>query len=181
MRDERIKKTLVTEDRATRHESDVSRAPPEDTMVSSEERLRAWKDDWTQEALPKLPELKGWHLCWLSSTNVYDSIDKRIRLGYQPVRADECPGYEQFRIKAGEHVGYIACNEMLLFKLPMDVYQEVMTHFHHDLPMDEAGKVRTSMESSLNMRDRNGRPLAQIEGTGIADLTESTRAPTFSG
>lgn len=181
MRDERIKRTLVDEDRATRHEADAPRAAPEDSMVSAEERRKAWKDEWTQEALPKVPDLKGWHLCWLSTTSTYDSIDKRIRLGYQSVRADECPGFDSLRVKAGEHTGFIACNEMLLFKLPMEAYQDVMTHFHHDLPNEEADKIRTEMEAKLNMRDRSGRSIAQIEGDGLRDLNAPVRAPTFTG
>ena len=86
--------------------------------------------------------MDGWHLCWLSTTNSYDSIDKRMRLGYVPVKADELPGYEDYRVKSGEHVGFISCNEMLLFKLPMDIYQEVMTYHHHDKPREEAEKIR---------------------------------------
>ena len=85
--------------------------------------------------------MDGWHLCWLSTTNSYDSIDKRMRLGYVPVKADELPGYEDYRVKSGEHVGYISCNEMLLFKLPMDIYQEVMLYQHHEKPREEAEKT----------------------------------------
>ena len=54
-----------------------------------------WSEEMTQSALPKLPSMDGWHLCWLSTTNSYDSIDKRMRLGYVPVKSDELPGYEE--------------------------------------------------------------------------------------
>jgi hypothetical protein len=66
-----------------------------------------WKDEWTQSALPNAPLIPGWHVCWLSTTNSYDSIDKRVRLGYIPVKEQTmCPGLRTHRVKAGEHTGY---------------------------------------------------------------------------
>jgi len=124
--DSRLKKSLSAGGRESRASLDKSREAPEETFVSADERRKMWKDEWVQSALPNAPEMPGWHMCWLSTTNSYDSIDKRIRLGYIPVKAEDYPGFENYRVKAGEHVGYIACNEMLLFKIPMDVYQDIM-------------------------------------------------------
>mgnify|MGYP003333888079 CR=1 FL=1 len=123
--DSRLKKNLSAGGRESRASLDRVREAPQDQFVSSEERRKMWKDEWTQSALPNVPDMPGWHLCWLSSTNAYDSIDKRIRLGYVPVKADEMPGFDNYRVKAGEQTGYIACNEMILYKIPMDVYQDV--------------------------------------------------------
>jgi hypothetical protein len=103
--DSRLKKNLNAGDRENRGSRDTIREAPEDKMASSDERRRMWKDEWTQSALPTVPEMKGWHVCWLSTTNSYDSIDKRIRLGYVPVKADELPYMENNRVKAGEHEG----------------------------------------------------------------------------
>ena len=140
-----------------------------------------WSEEWTQSALPKLPNMDGWHPCWLSTTNSYDSIDKRIRLGYVPVKADELPGYEDYRVKSGEHVGYISCNEMLLFKIPMEIFQEVMTHMHHDKPREEAEKIKIQLES-LQGRDSNGKSLLGVEGDGMGSIEQQpNRSPVFSG
>lgn len=106
------------------------------------ERQKVLKHSWTQSALPAIPKMKGWHVCWLSTTNSYDSIDKRIRLGYVPVKADELPEMRNNRVKAGEHKGFISCNEMLLYKIPMNMYQEIMSYFHHEAPLKEANKIR---------------------------------------
>ena len=138
-----------------------------------------WSDEWTQSALPNAPELPGWHVCWLSTTNGYDSIDKRVRLGYVPVKAEEIDGFENHRVKAGEHVGYIACNEMLLFKIPEDIYQEIMTHFHHDQPMEEANKIKVQAESQVG-RDSSGRKLGQVEGEGLGNIDKPLSAPVFA-
>jgi hypothetical protein len=117
--DSRLKKSLSAGGRENRASLDPSREAPEDQFVSADERRKMWKDEWTQSALPSVPEMKGWHLCWLSTTNSYDSIDKRIRLGYSPVKAEELPGMDNNKVKAGEHAGFISCNEMLLYKIPM--------------------------------------------------------------
>lgn len=178
----RLKKSLNAGGRHDRASEDAGRRAPEEKFISSQERRKMFSEEWTQSALPKLPEIDGWHLCWLSTTNSYDSIDKRIRLGYVPVKADEFPGYETYRVKSGEHVGYISCNEMLLFKLPMDIYQDIMTYQHHEKPREEAEKIRVQVENLQGQRDSNGRPLLSVEGEGIGSIEQQpNRTPVFSG
>ena len=176
--DSRLKKSLSSGSRETRSSEDASRKPPEDSFVSSEERRKMWKDEWTQSALPNAPHIPGWHVCWLSTTNSYDSIDKRIRLGYVPVKAEEIQGFENYRVKAGEYVGYVACNEMLLFKIPEELYQDIMTHFHHDQPLEEANKIKVNAEQQVG-RDSSGRRLGQVEGEGLGDIDKPLPAPVF--
>ena len=177
--DSRLKKSLSAGGRETLANRDASRESPEDTFVSAEERRKMWKDEWTQSALPNVPALKGWHLCWLSTTNSYDSIDKRIRLGYTPVKSDDIPGFENWRVKAGEHTGFIACNEMLLYKIPEDVYQDIMAHFHHDAPLEESGKIKMNAENVQGGRDSSGKSLGQVEGDGLGNIDKSLPAPIF--
>ena len=178
----RLKKSLNAGGRQDRENGESSRQTPEDKFISAQERRKMWSEEWTQSALPKLPNIDGWHLCWLSTTNSYDSIDKRIRLGYVPVKSEELPGYEDYRVKSGEHVGYISCNEMLLFKLPMDIFQEVMTHLHHDKPREEAEKIRVQVENLQGQRDSHGRSLVNVEGEGIGSIEQQpNKTPIFVG
>ena len=178
----RLKKSLNAGGRNDRGSEDASRSAPEDKFISTQERRRMWSEEWTQSALPKLPNMDGWHLCWLSTTNSYDSIDKRIRLGYVPVKSEELPGYEDYRVKSGEHVGYVSCNEMLLFKLPMDAYQEIMLYQHYEKPREEADKIRVQLESLQGQRDSNGKRLVDVEGEGIGSLDQQpSKLPVFSG
>jgi len=180
--DTRLKKSLSAGGRETRASEDASRAAPEGKFMSAQERRKMWSDEWTQSALPKVPELAGWHLCWLSTTNSYDSIDKRLRLGYVPVMADEFPGFDNYRVKAGEQTGFIACNEMILYKLPMEIYQEAMLQMHHELPMDEADKVRLQVEQLQGNRDSNGKSLVNVEGEGFGEFDRNNvKLPVFYG
>jgi hypothetical protein len=176
--DSRLKKSLSAGGRENRASLDKSREAPEDNFVSTDERRKMWKDEWTQSALPSVPDMKGWHLCWLSTTNSYDSIDKRIRLGYVPVKAEELPGMDNNKVKAGEHAGFISCNEMLLYKIPMELYQDVMAHFHHEAPLEEANKIRLQAEQAVG-RDSSGRKLGQVEGEGLDFADKQLPAPVF--
>jgi hypothetical protein len=179
--DSRLKKSLQAGGRNDRASEDASRRPPEEKFMSAQERRKMWSDEWTQSALPKTPVIPGWHLCWLSTTNNYDTIDKRMRLGYVPVTADEIPGFDSYRVKAGEHVGHVSCNEMLLFKLPMDVYQDVMAQMHYEAPREEVDRILSQAESA-GAKDSSGRRLVQVEaGMDRYDQQQPNRAPVFEG
>ena len=179
----RLKKSLTAGGRHTRASEDHSRLPAEESFASTQDIDQMWSDEWTQTALPKVPDIPGWHLCWLSTTNSYDTIDKRIRLGYTPVLADELPGFENYRVKAGEHVGHISCNEMLLFKIPMDLYQRVMTHFHYQKPMEATQAIMERMEELQQGVDSSGHRLLKTEGEGFGNVAKSSvnRPPVFEG
>jgi hypothetical protein len=180
MNDDRIKKTTTPTSREDRATEDESRRPPEDVNVSAEQRRKMWRDSWTQSALPQLQTLPGWHLCWLSTANQYDTIDKRMRLGYVPVKAEELGITDVSRVKDGEYAGFISCNEMLLFKIPMEAYQEVMTMMHHDAPNDDSANIRRKVEE-MQARDNNGKVLGSVEGDGLAAIAEQRPAPVFAG
>lgn len=179
MTDQRLKRNnnAGRESRATQ---DESRRSPEDHMVSSEERRRMFRSEWLQEALPTPPAIPGFHLCWLSATNQYDPIHKRVRMGYIPVKAEELPGFENYRVKAGEQEGFVACNEMLLYKIPEDVYQDAMAEMHHYAPLDEQEKIKMQQEQFVSSaRDSNGKALIQVENDGI-NINQNIQAPSFT-
>lgn len=158
--------------------ADASRKAPEEKFVSSEERRRMFRSEWLQEALPTPPEIPGFHLCWLSSTNQYDPIHKRLRMGYTPVKAEELPGFENFRVKAGEHEGFVACNEMILYKMPEEIYQEIMMEMHHNAPLDEQEKIKVQQDQLLSAKDSNGKRLGIVEGDGM-NFDQTAQAPQF--
>jgi len=179
MMDDRLKKNTRA-GRESRSSEDDSRKAPEEKFVSSEERRRAFRSEWLQEALPTPPEIPGFHLCWLSTTNQYDPIHKRLRMGYELVKAAEVSGFEAYKVKSGELEGCVSCNEMVLYKLPMDLYQEIMMEMHHNAPLDEQDKIKIQQEQlQSNARDSNGRALIQLENGGTA-FDQNVKTPVFS-
>ncbi len=69
---------------------------------------------------------------------------------------------------------------MLLYKIPMDVYQEVMAHCHHEAPLDEANKIRSQAESVAG-QDSKGKKLGSFEGDGLDNIDKPIPAPVFQG
>ena len=67
---------------------------------------------------------------------------------------------------------------MVLYKMPLDIYQEIMTEMHHNAPMDEQEKVKIQQDQLLNAKDSNGRRLGQVEGDGM-NFDQTVPAPIF--
>mgnify|MGYP003704959851 CR=1 FL=1 len=118
MTDERLKKSAGS-NRTNRAE--VDRQATENREVSETERLEMFRQQLFQSALPDLPKIPGYHTVWLTTTNPRDSIQGRIRLGYEPVKPEDVPGWEYATIKTGDWQGFIGVNEMLAFKLPISL------------------------------------------------------------
>lgn len=176
--DERLKKASATAVRGDRVEADSSRTQLDGTAMSMEERRRMMRSEWTQEVLPTPPANPGWHYCWLSTTNSTDPIYKRVQKGYEPVKSSEIPGFAQYRMDQGEFEGCIACNEMILFKLPEELYQDYMTYLHYELPNEEESMLRANATAAVNGQDSNGRELGNVEG--FDSLGTRVRPPQFA-
>ena len=173
--DERLRKAAATPVRADRDSADTQRTQQDGTAMTLEERRRLMRSEWVQEVLPTPPAIPGWHYCWLSTTNASDPIHKRIQRGYEPVRASEIPGFMQYKVEQGEYEGCVACNEMLLFKLPQELYEDYMMYVHHDRPLEEEEVIREN--ARISEQDSNGRALGEVEG--FDTLGRRVRTPTF--
>lgn len=143
MSDERLKKS-AGDNRAAREMED--RTKTENRELSDDERVEMFRQQFFQSSLPDLPKIPGWHTCWLTTTNPRDSIQMRIRLGYQPIKPEDVPGWEYATIKTGEWNGFVGVNEMLAFKLPMSLYEKYMKEAHHDAPLREEDKLTDTAE-----------------------------------
>jgi hypothetical protein len=139
------------------------------------ERLDAFRDRWQNSALPDIPKniIPGFHLCWLSMTNTYDSIDKRMALGYEPVKASELgKGFEGLgKMSSGKFEGCVSCNEMVLFKLPEDVYQEVMRMLHLEDPLEHQRNITAQVRDTAQ-GNKGGRSV--LEG-GLLEMEKETQ------
>jgi hypothetical protein len=169
--DDRLKKELGV---GRRSRAMDDRNVTERREVSEDDRLEMFRQQLFNDALPDLPELPGYHMCWLTTTNPRDPIHRRMQLGYEPVRPEEIPGMEYASIKTGEYAGMIGVNEMLAFKLPMSLYQKFMQEAHHDAPLREEDKLAETANLMREQAARMGASL--IEGDGMADLRQEAPA-----
>jgi hypothetical protein len=148
MEDGRLKRVdgRTRQGRATR-----DRNVTEDRELSDTERRAMLRNEFLHEALPNPPAMPGFHMMWLSTNHQYDTIQRRMRLGYVPVSADEVPGFETLKLKAGQWEGCVGVNEMVLFKIPEDVYRTYMEEFHHNMPLEEEGKLKEMVDQAVAM------------------------------
>jgi len=177
MANTRIKRDV--EDRlADRVQETKERIAIEDpSNKTKRERAEAFRDKWQNSALPDMPEniIPGFHLCWLSTTNNYDSIDKRMALGYEPVKASELgKGFEGLgKMSSGKFEGCVSCNEMVLFKLPEEIYQEVMRMMHLEDPLEHQRNITDQVRSTAQ-EGKGGRSI--LEGGVLEMEKEAARA-----
>lgn len=161
MSDERLKK--AADNRASREGAD--RPVSENRTVLEDERVEMFRQQFFQSALPDLPSLPGWHVCWLTTTNPRDSIQMRTRLGYEPVKPEDVPGWEYAAVKTGEWQGFIGVNEMLAFKLPQSLYLRYMEEAHHNAPLREEEKLTETAAFMAQQARASGSNLEMGDGT----------------
>ena len=172
--DERLKKTKEEgrEDRAMQ-----DRAVTENREISDDDRLAMFRQQFFQAALPDLPKIPGYHVCWLTTTNPRDTINMRMRLGYEPVKPEDIPGWEATTVKSGEWQGLIGVNEMLAFKLPISLYERYMQEAHHDAPLRELEKLTDTAEFLQQQAENSGTYL--VEGDGMQDMRQDRGRAKF--
>jgi hypothetical protein len=171
MNDERLKKSAgdlrtnrAMEDRAVTH----------DRAISDDERVEMFRQQFFNSSLPDLPKIPGWHMCWLTTTNPRDSIQGRIRLGYEPVKPEDVPGWEYATLKTGDWAGFIGVNEMLAFKLPMSLYSRFMQEAHHSAPLREEEKLTDTAEF-LEQQARSSKSKLMV-GEGNMEMGQQREA-----
>jgi hypothetical protein len=142
--DDRLKKELGVS-RQSRAAED--RTITENREMTDDERLEMFRMNLYNDHLPNIPDIPGYHVCWLTTTNKSDTIQQRSRLGYELIRAEDVPGMELVTQKTGEYAGCIAVNEMLAAKLPLSLYYRYMQEAHHDAPLREEDKLAEVADS----------------------------------
>lgn len=165
--DERLKKELGV-GRQSREMED--RQVTQNREVTDDDRLEMFRAQLFNDALPDLPNIPGYHMCWLTTTNPRDPIHRRIQLGYEPIKASEVPGMEFASVKTGEWAGMIGVNEMIAFKLPETLYQRFMQEAHHDAPLREENKLAETAEIMRQQAEGSGSTL--FEGDGLMEMRE---------
>lgn len=162
--DSRLVKSAGGENRSDRNTADAERVEKDGTALSAEERRALLRDQSVQTILPAPPEIPGFHVCWLTTTSSTDPIYKRMQLGYLPVTLSEIPGYPMIDVvKEGTHKGCISCNEMLLFKIEDERYQDLMAIYHFDMPREQEQGIYESVMGG-STEDSNGKRLDLVEG-----------------
>lgn len=176
-RDARLANRGQSDQRQDRSEQD--RPATEIREVSDATRLEAFRAQMFQTTLPKLPDIPGYHTCWLTTTNPRDPIMTRLNWGYEPIKAGDVPGFDSVSLKTGEYAGCIGVNEMIAFKLSLSLYEMFMTEAHHKLPNEEEEKLNATLELIADEARKKGAKV--LAGDGTAALGKGPPRPKFEG
>lgn len=174
MDDERLKKELTADligsRETTRRARD--RAAPDAREQSTQDLLERFRQNMYTGVLPDLPEMPGYHVCWLSTTHPSDTIAKRLHMGYELISLAEYPALAHASVKTGEYAGCIGINEMIAARIPEELYQGYMEIAHHEAPRDlEESQVRKV--DDLGEAARREKTALIVEGDGNEDMRRS--------
>jgi hypothetical protein len=158
--DDRLKKELG-DSRRTRGHTD--RLATENRAYTEDERLEMFRMQLYNDRLPNLPEIPGYHVCWLTTSNAGDTIQSRSRMGYELIRAEDVPGMDLIIQKTGDYVGCVMVNEMIAAKLPTSLYLRYMQEAHHDAPLREEEKLEDTAQLMRDQAERSGGRLIESD------------------
>lgn len=142
----------------------MDRTPRTADTREKEMRRKPWAPPSTLEA-PPAPE--GYQHRWVRAS-IRGEEDKgnvfnRLRQGYEPVRADEHPGFQAPTIEDGKHAGIIGNGGLILTRVPVEtanerteyyggrtreqmvaVDQDLMKEQHPSMPINQQRQSRVS-------------------------------------
>lgn len=145
MTDERIRRTPAGASREDRAMED--RAVTQDREFNEADRFAMLRASLHEDQLPRLPEIPGWHFCWVSTLNARDNPQTRIMKGWELVKASDLKGYQVSTVKSGELQGAVSVNEMILMKIPQEVHDADMRFFHKIRPAEEEARLQAPLDA----------------------------------
>ena len=144
-RDERLNHA-ESEDRADREMDD--REIVEDRELTDRARLEEFQMNSFRSILPDIPDIDGYHVCWLTTDNPRDTLHSRKRWGYEPIEPHDVPGWgEDMSMKTGDYEGLIAVNEMVAMKISLRLYHQFMLENHYHAPNHEEEALSMATKS----------------------------------
>lgn len=142
---------------------------------SDDEALEFFRDSQLTSVLPNLPPMPDYHVFWATTSNPRDSIQWRLRLGYELIRVDDVPGWQGASMTTAGYSGVIGINEMVAMRIRKDRYNRFMREVHHNLPLQEEMKLRSATDELKEKAQTMGARLE--EGDGMAEIVSRARPP----
>jgi hypothetical protein len=103
----------------------TNRAPRSADTRENTTRRKPWEPPSMLDAPPPPP---GYHHRWIRAEMLGEAdkinMSKRIREGFEPVRASEYPGFEMPTIEDGKHAGVISVGGLILARIPLETVAE---------------------------------------------------------
>jgi hypothetical protein len=177
--DDRVKKPS---DPGRSDRASDDRSVTERVELSDAQRVEFFQKQFQDAALPKLPDIPGYHVCWLTTTNPRDTVQNRLRLGYELIKSEDVPGWTYHTQKTGEWEGCVGVNEMIAAKIRTDLHLLMMKAVHHDAPRAEEERMaETARAIRERLQSGSGSEPQIYEGDGYEELRKAPAQPRFTG
>jgi len=140
------------------------------TSRSAETRAKkARKKHWTPPSALDAPDAEpGYKHRWLrAEVRGYDdraNMSKRIREGFEPVRAESHPEFDSPVIEDGKHAGIVGVGGLILAKVPEEIVEERTEYFQ--------GKTSEQLQGVDNDLLRDSDPRMPLKPS---DITRNTK------
>ena len=128
------------------------RAPRSAESRAKTARIKPWQPPSLLDA-PTPPE--GYVYRWIreSMAGVEDkaNMSKRIREGWEPVRADDHPEFEAPTVEDGKHAGVIGVGGLILAKMPIETVEQRRAYYNQ-LAADQIQSVDSNLMRESDSR-----------------------------
>ena len=106
----------------------------------TESRRKPWAPPSVLDAPPPPEGCKHrWVRSAIRGEEDKGNVFNRLRQGYEPVRADEHPGYQAPTVEDGKHAGIIGNGGLILTRVPVETAQERTAYY--------GGRTREQMDA----------------------------------
>ena len=144
----------MVEDTKTKIEeiTNTDRTPRSAENRAEKARLKPWQPPSLLDA-PDAPE--GYVYRWIRESMVGQedkaNMSKRIREGWEPVRAEDHPEFEAPTVEDGKHAGVIGVGGLILAKMPIEIVEQ-RREYYRKMASDQMEAVDSNL-----MRDSDSR------------------------
>ena len=142
----------------------IDRTPRAATTRQKSERPTSWKPPSLLDAPPP-PDgfVHRWIRAEMLGQDDKPNFTKRIREGYEPVRADEYPNFECAVIDDGKWKGVIGVGGLILARLPVGVAESRKEYF-----AQKTSPQMTAVDNDLMREQHPSMPISQERSSRVS-------------
>ena len=144
----------MVEDTKTKIEeiTNTDRTPRSAENRAEKARLKPWQPPSLLDA-PDAPE--GYVYRWIRESMVGQedkaNMSKRIREGWEPVRAEDHPEFEAPTVEDGKHAGVIGVGGLILAKMPIEIVEQ-RREYYRKMASDQMEAVDSNLMRESDSR-----------------------------
>ena len=144
---------------------DTQKEPPRAaTTREKSARPTSWRPPSLLDAPPAPPGyIHRWIRTEIFGKDDKPNVSKRIREGYEPVRADEYPDFECATIDEGRFEGVIGVGGLILARLPIEVAKSRTDYFKA-----KTGDQMTAVDNDLMREQHPAMPISRERSSRVS-------------